>query len=430
MQDNRRSPAIGTVRGAAGPAGPETPARPTGGLVSAVLRATAVVLLLNFDQFTRTVGRGFLIAAVVLAVPLLFHEILRPASRARTVVFWVLVAFGVLALPGILHPPETDYGRQKFVLLLTLTMFATLAAAVLRGRRDVEMFAAVFVVSGVVLAIATLTGDPQNGRADGFGSNPIWLARALGGALVALTWLYLQKRVAAWWAMGLALFLGLALFATGSRGPLVATVVALFVLVLAGFRLKIRRGRREWVGLSLMSALVLAVITMPSLLPPRVYALLVDPSEEMFGTARAEMREVSVPMIAEHPGGVGYGNWSDHSGMLVHNYPHNLWLELPAEAGWLVGGAFILATLIVAGRLWRATRRDPVAGFVLAVLAFNVVAVSTSGDVNAGRPLFVALALGVLVMTGATLRTGVPARAEVPARNAGRRPVGRRGVAG
>ncbi|WBC12342.1 O-antigen ligase family protein [Micromonospora sp. WMMA1947] len=410
MQDNRRSSAIGTVRGAAGPARPEAPVRRTGGLVSAVLRATAVVLLLNFDQFTREVGRGFLIAAVVLAVPLLLHEILRPSSRARTVIFWVLVVFGVLALPGFLHPPETDYGRQKFLLLLTLTMFATLAIAVLRGRRDVEMFAAVFVLSGVVLAIATLTGDPQDGRADGFGSNPIWLARAIGGALVALTWLYLQKRVAAWWAAGLAVLLGLALFATGSRGPLLATVVALFVLVLAGFRLKLRRGRREWVGLGLMGALVLAVIAMPSLLPPRVYALLVDPSEEMVGTARAEMRDVSVPMIAEHPGGVGYGNWSDYSGMLVHNYPHNLWLELPAEAGWLVGGAFILATLVVAAGLWRATRRDPVAGFVLAVLAFNVVAVSTSGDVNAGRPLFAALALGVLVMAGATLRTGMPVR--------------------
>ncbi|MFI7069447.1 O-antigen ligase family protein [Micromonospora sediminicola] len=410
MQDNRRSSAIGTVRGVA-PAGADTPVRRTGGLVSAVLRATAVVLLLNFDQFTRTVGRGFLIAAVVLAVPLLLHDILRPSSRARTVIFWVLVVFGVLALPGFLHPPETDYGRQKFMLLLTLTLFATLAVAVLRGRRDVETFAAVFVVSGVVLAIATLNGDPQDGRADGFGSNPIWLARAIGGALVALTWLYLQKRVAAWWAAGLAVLLGLALFATGSRGPLLATVVALFVLVLAGFRLKLRRGRREWVGLSLMGALVLAVIAMPSLLPPRVYALLVDPSEEMFDTARAEMRQVSVPMIAEHPGGVGYGNWSDYSGMLVHNYPHNLWLELPAEAGWFVGGAFILATLIVAAGLWRATRRDPVAGFVLAVLAFNVVAVSTSGDVNAGRPLFAALALGVLVMSGATLPTGVPARA-------------------
>ncbi|MEE3920656.1 hypothetical protein V2I01_27735 [Micromonospora sp. BRA006-A] len=104
MQDNRRSSAIGTVRGAAGPARPEAPVRRTGGVVSAVLRGTAAVLLLNFDQFTREVGRGFLIAAVVLAVPLLLHEILRPSSRARTVIFWVLVVFGVLALPGFLHP--------------------------------------------------------------------------------------------------------------------------------------------------------------------------------------------------------------------------------------------------------------------------------------------------------------------------------------
>lgn len=377
----------------------------TAGPAPGVVRAVAVVALLNFDLFPRPVGRTLLIGALVLTVPLLLHEMLSRPSRARVVLFWGLATFGVLALPAILDPPQTEYGQQKFVLLVTLTMFAALAVAVLRGRRDVDAFAAVFVVSGLVLAVAALVGDPQDGRATGFGANPIWVARAIGGALVALAWLYLQKRLSVWWAGGAAALLLFGLFATGSRGPLLAAVVALFVLVLAGLRLKIRRTRREWVGLGLMGALVLTVITLPSLLPPRVYAFVVDPSEELHGSARAAMRDVTLPMIAEHPGGVGVGNWSYYADMPVHNYPHNLWLELPAESGWWVGGAFVLAVLVVATGLWRASRRDAAAGFALALVAFYAVAVSTSGDINGDRPLFAALALGVLVLTGATLGT-------------------------
>ncbi|MEV4816300.1 O-antigen ligase family protein [Micromonospora tulbaghiae] len=368
------------------------------------MRATIVVALLNFDQFPRLIARGFVVTAVLLAVPLILHEVLRPASRARIVVFWVLVLFGVLALPGITRSPESEYGQQKFFLLVTLTMAAALAVAVLRGPRDVEMFAVVFVVSGLVLAVAALTGDSEGGRASGFGSNPIWLARAVGAALVALTWLYLRRRLSAWPAALLGAILLLGLIATGSRGPLLATVVAMFFLVLAGLRLKIRQIRREWVGLTLMGALVLVVAALPSLLPPRVYALVVDPSEELFGSARAGMREATTPIIAENPGGIGYGNWGDYSGMAVYRYPHNLWLELPAEAGWLVGGVFVLAVLAVAFGLWVVSRREPAAGLVLGLLAFYAVAVSTSGDINGDRPLFVVLALGVLLLAGARAR--------------------------
>ncbi|MDO3705942.1 O-antigen ligase family protein [Micromonospora sp. C28SCA-DRY-2] len=378
------------------------------------------MLLLNFDQFPRTVGRSFLLTAAALAVPLVLYEVLRPASRARVVVFWVLLTFGVLALPGFLRVPESEYGQQKFFLLLTLTLLATVAVAIVRNRRDVEMFAAVFVVCGVVLALAALAGDAQNGRSGGFGSNPIWLARAIGGAIVAVVWLYLCRRLAPWPAAAVAVLLALGLFATGSRGPLVATVVALLVLVLAGLRRQTSRGRREWVMLGLMGGLVAAVMALPALLPPRMYALIVDPSDELFGTARAEMRERTMTVIADHPMGVGYGNWNYHAWMPEHNYPHNLWLELLAEAGWLVGGAFILAVAAVAIGLWRAARVDTVAGFVLALLAFNAVAVATSGDVNASRTLFCSLALGVLVLIRATSDGGRHRRSgDRPRRSAG-----------
>ncbi|MEV4661868.1 O-antigen ligase family protein [Micromonospora echinofusca] len=382
---------------AAGPLPTTRPGRRTG-TWSTLLRAVTVMLLLNFDQFPRQIGRAFLLTAAALAALIIFNEILRPESRARVVVLWVVVVFGVLALPGVLHRPETEYGQLKFFLLVTVTLLATAAVAVIRSQRDIEAFALALVGCGGVLAVAALASGSGEDRAAGFGSNPIWLARAIGIAVVACIWLYFCRRLSMAVASGLVVLLALGLFATGSRGPLVATVVALFVLVLSGLRRKIRHGRREWVGVGLLGALVVVVLALPSLLPPRMYAFVVDPSNELAGTARTEMRDRTMSIIAEHPGGVGYGNWTSHSWMLEHNYPHNIWLELLAEAGWLVGGAFILLCLVMAVRLWGAARSDALAGFVLAMLAFNAVAVSTSGDVNASRGLFVSLALGLLVL--------------------------------
>ncbi|MBM0225778.1 MULTISPECIES: O-antigen ligase [Micromonospora] len=369
------------------------------GFASSTVRAVTLVLFLNFDQFPRLIGRTFLFTAAGLALPLLLHEFSRRTTAARVVVGWILLLFGGLALPALLHWPEIDYGRQKVVLLMTLTLLSTLAVAIVRGRRDLRMFAWLLILSAVILAVAALTAGDSGGRSDGFGSNPIWLARAIGAALIAVAWLYFQRWLAMWLAASLTVLLSLGMFATGSRGPLVATVLGLFVLVLAGLRRKTARGKREWIGVTLMAGLVVTVMTLPRLLPPRMYALIVDPSDELFDSARAEMRQRTLSMIAEYRGGVGYGNWSDVSGLLSFNYPHNLWLELPAEAGWLVGGGFILATVVVAARLWGAARVDSAAGFVLGLLVFAVVAVSTSGDVNADRPLFTALALGILVLT-------------------------------
>ncbi|SCL23990.1 O-antigen ligase [Micromonospora rhizosphaerae] len=384
------------------------------GIVSTTIRATPVLLLLYFDLFPRLVGRSFLMIGAVLVVLLGFHELLRPTSRARVVVFWVLLTFGILAAPGVLRPPETEYGQEKLLFLVTLTLLSAAAVALIRGRRDVEMFAAMFVVCGVVLALAALAAGSPDGRSQGFGANPIWLGRATGAAVVAVAWLYYRKRLSGWWAAALALILALGLFATGSRGPMVATVVALLVLALAGLRQKVGRGRREWIGVGLMAGLAATFVAFPSLLPPRMYALLVDPSDELELSVRPEMQKATLPIIAEHPAGVGFGNWAHYSGMLKHDYPHNLWLELTAEAGWLVGGALILAVTVVAVGLWRAARVDAVAGFALALLAFNVVAVSTSGDINGNRALFSSLALGLLVLTGATLDRGGDRRGRVP----------------
>ncbi|SCE70796.1 O-antigen ligase [Micromonospora coriariae] len=400
------SPVIGSAVRASRTTESGVMSKQRGGIWSTAIRAAVIVFLLNFDQFPRTVGRAFLITGAVLAVLVVLHDLFRPASRARVVVFWVLLMFGVLALPGILRRPETEYGQQKFFLLLTLTLLATISVAIIRGRRDVEMFAAIFLGCGVVLALAALVGEPQGDRSGGFGSNPIWLARAIGGAMVALAWLYFRSRLSGWWAAGIGLLLILGLFATGSRGPLVATAAAVLTLVLAGLRQKGRRRRREWVGVGLMSSVVAAVWALPSLLPPRMYALIVDPSEELFDSARADMRQRTLSVIAENPGGVGYGNWNSHTWMIEHTYPHNLWLELTAEGGWLVGGLFMLAVAVVAIGLWRSAGTDPVAGFVLATLTFNVLAVSTSGDINASRPLFCSLALGLLVLIGATRDEG------------------------
>ncbi|MEH0825571.1 MULTISPECIES: O-antigen ligase family protein [unclassified Micromonospora] len=368
------------------------------GPLSTVARGVVPALFLTFDQFPRLVGRTLLVVAVVLAVPLLISEVTRPSSRSRGVVAWVLLAIGVLALPGFLRPPETEYGQQKLFFLVTLTLLAALSTAVLRGWSDWELFCKLVVLATAVLAVAALTADSQDGRSAGFGSNPIWLGRAIGVGMLAVAWLYFRRRLSAVLTAVSALLLVPGLLATGSRGPLLATAVGLFALALAGLRRRERQAKKEWVGVTMIVGVVLAITMMPWLRPIRLHALLTDPEDELFNSARGEMFDHTLSLIRENPWGVGYGNWSGAVGLLGFDYPHNLWLELPAEAGWLIAGALVLSTALVAMRLWVVARSDARASLGLGLLLFSTVAVSTSGDINGNRLLFIALALGLLIL--------------------------------
>jgi O-Antigen ligase len=361
-----------------------------------IVRAIVLAVLLGGTLYPMSTVVPFPAVAAVLTVALTGWEILRRLPRLHPAVVFVVPVFALLAIPGYTHAPPTGYGQEKLHNLITVTLLSAAAAALLRDRRDLSMFTAVWVVAGCVVAASVMFGEFRNGRAVGVtDANPIWLARHLGSAAVAAVWLYTQKRLRLALLVPAAAFLGAALLSTGSRGPASALAIALLIVVLGQRHHRVLRLATSVVACVAFAAVVALT---PLVAGSRFDGFFVDPTVGLDRSGRSRLLELTMPVIAHHPGGVGYGGWKSAAGVAVHRYPHNLWLELTAEAGWLVGAVFALLTAVVVWRLFRLTATSPHATVALGLLTFEVVCVSVSGDLNA-RSFFAFLTLGALVST-------------------------------
>ncbi|SCL31510.1 O-antigen ligase [Micromonospora nigra] len=376
------------------------------------VQAVALALLL---VGTLLPGGGlpvFTLTAVVL-VPILLWLIVTDLRVVHRAVPCVLILAAVVAVPAVLASPTTDYGSTKVTGFLLFTLPTALAVVLIRDRRDITTWAKVWVASGCLLAVVALVGevDPA-GRAIGDGdSNPIWLARAIGSPAVALLWLTYRRALPRVAVVGAVVLLGAGLNATGSRGPVVALAIATLITVTLSSPAA-RTGRAAAVILSTAAALylVLAFQLVPA--TSRLGAVLYDPRGELEASQRIELARPTIELIKAHPGGVGFGSWADHVTILLHRYPHNLFLEVFAEAGWIPGAALLALVAWVMVRLWRASGAEPTAVLCLALLVFETTCVSVSGDLNA-RTFYFVLTLGYAVSYWT--RTAAPPRTTRPA---------------
>jgi O-antigen ligase len=337
------------------------------------------------------------ITAAALALPIAGALIGGLPYLHRSACLALLLAT-LIAVPAYLNPPTSIYGTDKTSAYLMLTVPTAAAALLIRDRRDITTWAKVWVVAGLALAVFALAGgvDP-NGRAIGSdgSSNPIWLARGIGSPAAALLWLMATRATALRIGLPAAGILAVGLYATGSRGPVVALVIA--AVIVATLSSPTARASRA-ATLALLSAAGLFLAVAFRLVPAtsRIGALLYEPGAELEASDRIALARPTLDVIADHPAGVGIGNWAVHVPIPPYLYPHNLFLEVTAEAGWAAGAVLIAVLLRVTVRLWRASKTEPAAVLMLALLVFETTCVSVSGDLNA-RTFYFVLALGYAV---------------------------------
>lgn len=366
--------------------------------------AAALTALLEGSLYPSVGGLSVVTVGALLAMPLIAWEWLQALPTLHPVPVLAVPLFVALATTGWLHPPVTDYGQQKVSHLITLTLLSALAATVIRDERGITVLAGVWVASATFLAASTLAGAQNlSGRAVGFDdANPIWLGRAIDSGLVALVWLLRHRRVRLRYGLPVLGVLVAAAFATGSRGPLVAAMVGVLVILVADLRHRITTA----VALVGVAAAGLAVVLLsPIAATSRVAGLVTDPSATLADSARPALWSSTLKLIEQRPGGVGYGNWADATGARIVAYPHDLWLEVTAEAGWLVGAALIAVTVAVVAALWLRAPGRPHLALALGLLVTETIAVSVSGDLNA-RTFFCLLCLGYAALR---MRPAVPA---------------------
>lgn len=351
-----------------------------------VSRSIILVALIIGGLFPEVGGIGVAAIASPLALVVVIYEIGRWIPKIHPVLL-VPAFFGILALHAMAHPPATEYGATKHSMWFTSTLLTALAASLLRDERAVITFARTWLIASGLLAVVTIAGF-GGGRGDGFDSNPIWLARAMATAIVIALFLVMQKHLKAWIFLLAAALLTVGILATGSRGPTLAVALGAIALVIFTRRHRIRR----IVGIAIGAGIAYwAVTKLPFFAESRIATMLSEGNTDPY---RPIFWAVTPPMIAEHPEGVGIGNWLIFAGAPSQfTYPHSLFLEVFAEFGVLIGVGLVVVVLAILVALLVRSKEMPVAILIFALLVVEIAQVSVSGDLNA-RTFWFLLTLG------------------------------------
>jgi len=370
---------------------------------SRVLRSVLVLGVLAGNLLPDIGGVSLSLLSIILVAPVIVYEVLRFFPRVHPVLLIVPI-FGLFALHVLYISPTSAYGEDKLERWLTSTLVTALCACLLRDRRTLYTFAVTWLWVAVALALLAAAGY-GGGRVTLFDSNPIWFGRMIAVGAVIAVWLWWQRVVRPWLILLALAVLAVGLIVSGSRGPVLATIVGIVVLTL------LTGTGRAWKAILVVCGgfvAILVVQNLPIFQESRFATLL---ETEATASLRDVYWNLTIPIIAEYPSGVGFGNWSFYAGNPRHLWPHNLFLEVFAELGVAAGLFLLLAVVVIMLKLAVTSRKRPTTLLVLGLLAVETVHVSVSGDLN-GRTFWFMLTLGVLYATNTVLDALPPDRSD------------------
>lgn len=344
-----------------------------------------------------TVFAALLVAGAALAAWI------RADFPLPTGIGWVGLLF-FLMLPGVILSESNPYGSVKVASLYTFTLLCVLAPMLLvRSNQRRALLLGWIAAFGVAFAFLATFVDPSLGdagvdRLTLDGANPIEAGRTCGAALIVMVLVGLRRRR---WLVVNLLGLGLLatlLFGSGSRGPLLAAGAALIITVV------LARGERKTLRIGGTLVVLGAFVwfgyrTAPEATISRLEAVATGDDSTQ---GRLWLLEDAWTVIGQHPLGIGWGDFLYYMrpGVVLDSgfrqYPHNLFLEITAEAGWLAGAAFIVVLLVAFRRAYQGAA-DMIGSALFALLIFSTLNALVSADVNGNRMLFVLI--GVCLAT-------------------------------
>jgi O-antigen ligase len=340
--------------------------------------------------------------------------VVSPIHKKGLPVMFGMVCLVTWFLVSLEWSPSRAYGPDKVFLMATLELWAVIVGALIIAPdpERVRRLFTLLLLFAIVVGIEALLSYAEKGgsirRVTSVGGY-LLLGRLTGlGALVALFgWLYSPGRVAGW--ICLSLFFGLAFVLSigGGRGPLLATVLPLLLVVGLGIRLTTRKilySRAQLSVLVLLLAVAGAFFLYSSISKRRLgtFERLTQLTQEDMGGS-AEQRRAhyleAFRLWSDAPSiGHGAGSWPLLNGLPDQAfYPHNLFAELVVESG-LVGVVLFVALLGAAFRpvTLERMRRDPQALCTMMLFANAFLNAMVSGDIPGNRPLF--MFIGVLAL--------------------------------
>lgn len=340
------------------------------------------------------------VATCVFLGAALVASTMAAGARLRVKLWAVgLVATLVPPLFPAVAPPYLGAKVQAmFLTLLIVVASVYLVGTPARRRLWLVYLGAAGVLTACLLAI--LPSDPTYwGRSVFEGSNSIATGRMAGVAVVLLSTIAqfpghpgLRLLTA-----GGAVASAIAMLDTGSRGPLLGVIAALVVVALR-IGSEGRFARIAWLTVVFGGGWIF-LSKSSSAGSARIEESLVGETSST-GT-RDPLWGAAIRYLTHVPEAIGGTGWGGFGSVLrpgempdagVRQYPHDVFLEVFIEGGWLTGcaiTAFLVATIVRTYRIGRD--RSSVA--LQAIVVFTLVNACVSGDVNDNRILWVAASL-------------------------------------
>ena len=291
---------------------------------------------------------------------------------------------------------DSDYGASKVLLLCTLTPLTFLGGAWVANTEHRRLWLAGGVAAwGVAVTLAQRIFPDEAlaelGRLGGEGLSYQAVSRAAAAGAVVLIVVVASGRIAGWTRLAAAvaaIFLLIAAVGGGSRGPVLGVVLAIALVAI-----RTKRGAALLAGAA--AALWYFFPVLEERFFPDRFTTFTDDST----IVRTRAAELTLDHIWDNPLGTGWGSLQRVISPASRSeipYPHNVLLEVAAEAGVIAAAALVGLILWAGFRLWR---RGSSLGdrLTLALMAYFAVNALVSGDINSNRGLWLFFGAAVVI---------------------------------
>jgi O-antigen ligase len=369
---------------------------------------TLVIALVGRDPFGAGTVRAAMFAWTMLSVAFFVRRHGLAGGSLFNVPVVASVLIGVVLLLGTFHSPDPSYGWFKTEDFAAVNLAAMTAAICIAHRRDdLDLFALLTLVVAVAAALVLLHGLHAGGLNSSVGGrysiavdeHPIELGRdAATGILLAL---YLgaaaRRRVVRVLALATLPILAIALFAAGSRGPVLGLAASAVVFFALAARTRVARRRISFVALGVAASSVVVPRVVPHNDLARGLQILVN-GLGASSNGRGQLWSEAATVFGNHTlVGIGTGGFAYLEP--IQRYPHNLVLELAVETG-ILGAGLVLWAIAVAYQksfaTWRHASDDRArlaSALVVAFLTGAVVNACVSGDLPVNGAVWIGLGL-------------------------------------
>lgn len=270
----------------------------------------------------------------------------------------LILVFSILMFISLIYTPDRTYGLTKSIDFFS-TIFLIVTMTVLSIDDENSLYRSMNAIANISLIVGLITiiliyaktgnivariGTTQAQEIQIIGINfsvSIWFGRRIGLGFLSMLYITLMNRnTINRLKTALLLFL---LILSGSRGPIISMGVSLFCVVLINI-IKKTGYRKYYKKILLIMFLFTIVFTFYLIINNNnIFARLLDFNDDN-ALSRVEMYVFSIDLIKNNILGLGVGSFKYFFND-IHEYPHNIILEILLELGFQ--SFFVFCLLIV-----------------------------------------------------------------------------------